>query len=548
MSASSKKKLRKELESAQLTEKQLAQQKEAKKFRTYTTVFVAVLALVLVAAIGVISITAYNNSGIRERTTNAVTIGSHTLSNADLNYFYIDTINREYTELYEMYGDYASWFLGFDPSLPLNEQNYETGKTYADYYVDKAIEDAKEIYAMYDAAVAANHSCTEEELAEITLTIEGIENAAKLSNVSFNTYLKAMYGKGANKTNLKNYMNVITTVNSYQTKYHDSLTYDKTALDAYDKEHYNELSSFDYATFLVKNDDFLTGGTEKDGTTVYSEKEKDDARKAAEAAAKELVESKATSVDTLEAAIKAHSKYKDNSSAKVTKSEDALYTSINENIAQWLGEEDRKNGDITYLEYKNTVTDEDGNETEVVDGYYVVVMLGRNDNYKNLVNVRHILIKPTENSTNDDGTKYSSEEELAEAKKQIEAIRDEWLAGDKTEESFAKLANEKTQDDGSKTTGGLYEDVTPGSMVEAFDEWIFDSSRKSGDYDIVKTEFGYHLIYFVGTSEETYREHMITETLREKDYNDWRDGIIGAVTLTAIDTSLVELDLIFANN
>lgn len=548
MSASSKKKLRKELESAQLTEKQLAEQKETKKFRTYTITFVAVLALVLVLAIGTISITAYNNSGIRERAADALTIGSHTLSNADLNYFYIDTINREYSELYNMYGDYATWVLGFDPSVPLNEQNYEAGKTYADYYVEKAIEDAKDIYAVYDAAVAANHTCTEEETAEITETIKGIEAAAKLSGVSFNRYLKAMYGNGANKANFKNYMNVITTVNSYQTKYHDSLTYDKAAIDAYDKEHFNEFSSFDYATFLVDSEDFLTGGTEKDGTTVYSEKEKDDARKAAEAVAKELVESKANSVDSLDAAIKAHSKYKDNSSAKATKSEDAIYTSINENIAQWLGEEDRKIGDITYLEYKNTVTDDEGKETEVVEGYYIVIMLGRNDNHEKLVNVRHILVKPTENSTNEDGTKYSSDEELAEAKKQIEAIRDEWLAGEKTEESFGKLAIEKTQDDGSKATGGLYEDVTPGSMVESFDEWIFDSSRKAGDYDIVKTEYGYHLMYFVDHCDETYREHMITDTMREKDYNEWHDGIVDAVTATVIDTSLVELDLIFASN
>ena len=548
MSASSKKKLRKELESAQLTEKQLAEQKETKKFRTYTITFVAVLALVLVLAIGTISITAYNNSGIRERAADALTIGSHTLSNADLNYFYIDTINREYSELYNMYGDYATWVLGFDPSVPLNEQNYEAEKTYADYYVEKAIEDAKDIYAVYDAAVAANHTCTEEETAEITETIKGIEAAAKLSGVSFNRYLKAMYGNGANKANFKNYMNVITTVNSYQTKYHDSLTYDKAAIDAYDKEHFNEFSSFDYATFLVDSEDFLTGGTEKDGTTVYSEKEKDDARKAAEAVAKELVESKANSVDSLDAAIKAHSKYKDNSSAKATKSEDAIYTSINENIAQWLGEEDRKIGDITYLEYKNTVTDDEGKETEVVEGYYIVIMLGRNDNHEKLVNVRHILVKPTENSTNEDGTKYSSDEELAEAKKQIEAIRDEWLAGEKTEESFGKLAIEKTQDDGSKATGGLYEDVTPGSMVESFDEWIFDSSRKAGDYDIVKTEYGYHLMYFVDHCDETYREHMITDTMREKDYNEWHDGIVDAVTATVIDTSLVELDLIFASN
>ena len=53
MSASSKKKLRKEQAAAQMTEKQLAEQKEAKKLKLYTTAFVVMVAIVLVIAIAV---------------------------------------------------------------------------------------------------------------------------------------------------------------------------------------------------------------------------------------------------------------------------------------------------------------------------------------------------------------------------------------------------------------------------------------------------------------------------------------------------------------
>ena len=51
MSASDKKKLRKEQESGKLTEKQLAAQKEAKQVRLQTTVFVICMALILVVTI-----------------------------------------------------------------------------------------------------------------------------------------------------------------------------------------------------------------------------------------------------------------------------------------------------------------------------------------------------------------------------------------------------------------------------------------------------------------------------------------------------------------
>ena len=51
MSASSKKKLRNAQNAEKMTEKQLAEQKEAKKLKIYTTVFVVVLALMVVAAV-----------------------------------------------------------------------------------------------------------------------------------------------------------------------------------------------------------------------------------------------------------------------------------------------------------------------------------------------------------------------------------------------------------------------------------------------------------------------------------------------------------------
>ena len=547
MSASSKKKLRKELESAQLTEKQLAEQKAAKKAKANSVAFIAVLAVVLVLAIGIFAINSFKSSGIKERATDALTIGSHTLSNAELNYFFIDTINREYTNLYSQYGSYASWLLGFDPSIALNEQEYDDARTYADHYLEQAIDDIKEIYTIYDIAVAQNHTCTEEELAEIDGAIEAIKSNARANGVSFSRYLKALYGVGATKRDFKNYLNVVTTASSYQAKYYDSLTYDDAAINAHSSANPNKYSSFDFVSFLVDYEDFLTGGTQNDsGTTVYSDEERAAALKAAEEVAKELVASNADSKAKLDEAIKAHDKYKDVSTATSSESDDSLYTSINNNIAEWLANKDRKTGDIGYVEYEVTSTTADG-ETEAVEGYYVVVMLGRGENEMNLVNVRHILIEPTQNSTNEDGTTYSSTEEWDIAEMKANALLDEWKAGDMSEESFAKLATANTADTGSVENGGLYEDVTPGSMVENFDAWIFDASRKAGDTGVVETEYGFHVMYFVGTTEETYREHMITSELREEDFSKWLEEITENVSVNVLDTTLVDLDLVYEN-
>ena len=66
-----------------------------------------------------------------------------------------------------------------------------------------------------------------------------------------------------------------------------------------------------------------------------------------------------------------------------------------------------------------------------------------------------------------------------------------------TEENFAALAKANTDDTGSSTTGGLYEGVVEGQMVAEFNDWCMDSARKSGDVDIIKTKYGYHLMYFI---------------------------------------------------
>ena len=107
MSASSKKKLRKEQEAAKMTEKQLAAQQEAKKTNLYTTIFVVAMVAILVIAITVGAVQFVTNSGIREKNTTALTVGQHKLSNAELNYFYIDAINNYYNQ----YGSYLSYFM-----------------------------------------------------------------------------------------------------------------------------------------------------------------------------------------------------------------------------------------------------------------------------------------------------------------------------------------------------------------------------------------------------------------------------------------------------
>ena len=116
------------------------------------------------------------------------------------------------------------------------------------------------------------------------------------------------------------------------------------------------------------------------------------------------------------------------------------------------------------------------------------------------VDVRHILVTPTSAA----GSSTYTEEEWAAAEAKANALLNQWLGAEPTEESFSALAVAQSQDPGSAANGGLYEDVYVGQMVPEFESWCFDASRQHGDYGIVKTTYGYHIMYFVGSDPVWY--------------------------------------------
>ena len=133
-------------------------------------------------------------------------------------------------------------------------------------------------------------------------------------------------------------------------------------------------------------------------------------------------------------------------------------------------------------------------------GCYVVLFLGRDKNEYKTASFRHILTS----ATDEDGNGTIDEAELNKAKEQSEAILAEFNSGVKSEERFAELANEKSDDPGSNTNGGLYENVSKGTMVAPINDFIFAPGRKHGDTIIVQNNEGYsgsHLVYFSGSGK-----------------------------------------------
>ena len=552
MSASSKKKLRKEQNAVEMTEKQRKEAKEAKKLKVLSITFVTVMVLIVCIAIGIWGTTLYNRAGISERRTQALTVGEHKLNSVELNYYFVDAVNTAYSQWREAYGEYVSTYVqmmyGLDVTAPLDEQTciYDENITWADYFTDTAISNAKANYALYDLAVAEGRQLTEDEQASIDSNMQYMSMYASLYGYSDTTsYLKAIYGNGATEDSYRAYREVSTMSSGYYNDYSDSLNYDDAAIRAYEKDRYDEYSSFTYASYYLGSSSFLEGGvTDEEGNTTYSDEEKAAALNKAKETAESLLS--ATTVEELDDAIAAL-EINAGTTAASSKYQDSMYTDINESLRAWLADSRREAGDITVIANEGTSKDEDGNETTTTFGYYVVMFQGRNDNTMSLVNVRHILSSFEGGTTDESGNTVYSEEEKQAARDAIDEIYNTWKNGDATEDSFAALATEKTDDPGSADNGGLYENVRPGQMVTAFNDWCFDASRKGGDTDIIETNYGYHLMYFVGTSDVNYRDYMITEDMREEDLDAWYTAIVDAVSTTEGDTSMLSTHMVISS-
>lgn len=103
------------------------------------------------------------------------------------------------------------------------------------------------------------------------------------------------------------------------------------------------------------------------------------------------------------------------------------------------------------------------------------------------------------------------------------AKAEEILQRAKSGEDFAKLADELSEDPGTKGKGGLYKDVKKGQMLPEFEQAALALEPGKVADNVVETKFGYHIIKLEkkgtakdkeGKEEETYDvRHILISTM-----------------------------------
>lgn len=459
---------------------------------------------------------------------------------AEYNYYYMTLYNQisNATQQVESYYGAGSgaYYTGFDIKVDPAEQDYigedapEGVETWADYFRLMAPEKAviqRKLYAeaMSEDAKKAGFEIDEAAQKEINENLEEamkqfIEGAEE-QDFSVDNYISKTCGEGLTEKSYRELINRDLVVEKYLTWYQENIseTTSKDEVNSYYKEHRDEFDLVDARLFAISYAKASANANKDDPTYTKAE-----AKKLANEF-KDKVTDEASFVDlakeyALPSQKESYAKDSATLAANIGK------TSVSaKKLANWLFDSARKTGDIAVIEEEDS------------EMFYIayVTAPAAPDKQTAGADVRHILVQAetTKEDSKGEEVKLSQAEidkNFADAKAEAEKILKEWKDGKATEATFAALATEKTDDTGSKETGGLYEDITStSSYVPEFLDWAL-ASHKVGDTGIIKTDYGYHIMYFVGADKAEKWESDVRDAISTEKFNDYSNGLYDAIS------------------
>lgn len=419
----------------------------------------------------------------------------------------------------------------FDTSKSLKEQVFdeEKGTTWYDYFVDYTKSYIEQTMTFAEAAQSAKFKLTDDDQSTLDEGFANMSSIAAQESLDVDGYIKEHYGEGITRDDIEAIQKMTLLAQNYSNNLYDNFEYKDKEYEDYYKEHKTDYLYADYMSYA-----FSFTQENDEGSTITDESKKKDMKETADA----LAECK--SKEEFESFVESYLRENPSLVTVSTESSEASITeddfnhalehavedltvkkfkwSDTSDFAKWMFEDDRAEGDTTVIEGDGTYT-----------VYFALKTAYRDESYYK--NVRHILI-----SISDDVTEEQAEEKAYE-------IYKEWKNGVRDEESFAELAEKYSEDPGSQSNGGLYEDVYEGKMVTEFNDWLFDSKREVGDTDVVKTSYGYHIMYFSGNSKLPVWKKAVDGALRNESLSKKYDEFKEKYTIKFDDDAMKKMEI-----
>ena len=147
------------------------------------------------------------------------------------------------------------------------------------------------------------------------------------------------------------------------------------------------------------------------------------------------------------------------------------------------------------------------------------------------VTIRHILVAPKNGTVNEDGTVTYTDTAWNTAQSTANSLLTKFKKYN-TEVYFGELAYQNSNDLATYKSGGIYQNLYEGQLTGDLNTWCFDSERQPGDVAVVKSDAGYHVVYFQSATERWYAE-------AEKDL---KNQLLCDVITGALETYPMDVD------
>lgn len=515
MSASREKRSRQELSSSGQTNPKTVREAQQRREEKRSSILYGIIAAAFILV--TVSVIVWKSNIIQRNATAAVIDGEkYTAAEVAFHYqnVYRSFLNRNYTYIsYGLIGlnpniSPSAQTISADDAAMLGLEEEKSGQTWKDYFVDMALEQMSVVQSVLKAAQDEGFVYPDSVQTDYDDSMAALRSNAAASNLSVNQYLQSNMGGAMTEQVYGERLLASIRYEAYAQAKEDSLTYSDSDLEsAYSADR----SLYDRATYeAVTISGTAESTTDADGNTVEpTEAENAAAMAAAKSAAEEMLAAylSGESLETLA---------ESNDKATYSHPERTGYAS--NPLMDWVFDDARRTGDAQVVEGTSS--------------YYVAVFQEKSRNDYNTIDVRHVLIRPAEVLTTDDGgAGTDGDAGMDAARQKAEELLAQWKAGPATEESFADLARENSED-GNASAGGLYEQVYQGQMVDTFNDWCFDSSRRPGDTGVVETAYGCHVMYFVGENLP-YWKVQVSGDLKDQAMNEWYASFTEGHTIEA---------------
>lgn len=464
---------------------------EERKDRRSTAVYSVVAAVVVAAALALM----VWNSGLLQRNLTALDVNGTRYTTADVQYYYSS-----------VYSEQAQQYL-FNSAQSVKKQVYDeaTGQSWYDHLLDLAVESLTNSTALAAQARSEGFSLTEESQSQLDSFLTQLNTAWIGQTTSREALIRANYGPYMTYDRLVELMSQELLASDYAQAKLDAIDHPDADYDAYYQEHADELDTVTYTYFLFRAS---LPATDADGNTIERTDDEtaaqmEDAKAEQKALAEELKSRLEGGADPAALAEEYKEQmYSSSLSNRATGSSLSYYP-----YGEWLLDRARRTGDTDLFERDYTSS----------YNYYVIVYEGRALVREPAYDVRHILIQAG------DGTN-PTQAEYDEAEAKAQSVLDEWKAGEATEDSFAALVSANTSDTASASSGGLYSNITASSNYEqAFLDWTIDPARRPGDTGLVKTGYGWHVMYFAASKDPVWKQ-TTAAALQNQDYEALTDS------------------------